>query len=1625
MTNYMHKENIEDVYPLSDIQLGMIYYSLKAPDTAVYHNQMVFQRKDRDFEPEVFKKAMLLMVKKHSILRTGFNIENSKKPLQIVFKNINPDILHHDLSQMVKEQQENHIKSFLMQDRKKPFDLTTPGLLWKLRTFALGDDNICFIWICHHAITDGWSTASLLTELNNTYIKLKSNSHYVPQKLKSSYKEFILQQRLEKKNEKTIQYWRNELTGYKRLNFPGVINSKHIAAKKMEYSKDLGNEFREKLNKIAVKYNISFKNLCFSAYIYMLSMLSYDGEVVAGLVTHNRPVCEDGDKIIGCFLNTVPFRIQIPYSLTWADYINLMNKKLVELAYYNNLPLPEITKIIGEESIEQNPIFDTFFNFMDFHIYHQLISLGDAETGQKENESMLSINSFEETNISFNFDVTAFSKNFSIRLTYSNTLLSNEFAERLAGYFVEVLNKFIHDPERIIIREELMSEIEKRKLLLEFNQTNTEYPKDKTIHQLFEEQALKTPDYIAIVGDAGVKEKKGRREEEKNVGAGPRACPVNLTYRQLNEESDRLAGILIEKGVLPDTIVGIIMERSVEMIIGIFGILKSSGAYLPIEPEYPKERIDFMLKDSGAKLLITTNDIESEKVRSWKGEKYYIEVLSCSSYPLTFLPLCLQNPSNLAYVIYTSGSTGWPKGVIVEHRGVMNYIKWAERFYLQGKSFDFAFYSSLAFDLTVTSIYVPLISGNKIVVYPNDEKEFVISKILREDRVQVIKLTPTHLKMVMNMFPGDVKNIKKLIVGGEDLAVELACEIHRLFKGNIEIYNEYGPTETTVGCMIHKFDPSADCRQSVPIGVPITNTNIYILDYYQCPIVAGVAGELYVSGEGLARGYLNKPELSAEKFIHFHHSSFDIPRIHHSKLYKTGDLAMWLPDGKVEFLGRIDHQVKIRGFRIEPGEIERQLLSHDGIKASAVITIVEKDENYLCAYFTSDEKIEIPKLRDNLAKKLPNYMIPSYFIQIESIPLTTSGKIDRNALISIGHKQDAEIEFVAPQNETEKIIASVWKEVLGVEQVGIYDNFFHIGGNSLNLVTLSSKLNTALGTNIPIAKLFEYVTISTFARYFTGKETERSFPRINRTVEVNEIAIIGMAGRFPGAKNIDEFWDNLKNGIESIKFLTDDEFKELDPELLKNPNFVKVKGGVLENKDCFDAAFFDYTVMDARVMDPQTRIFHECTYEALENAGYVADTYDGIIGLYAGASPSSTWEALIHFSGMTEELGEFFASQLAGRDFLCTRVAYKLDLKGPAINIQTACSTSLVAVHMACRAILHGECDMALAGGISITHMEKNGYVYQEGMIFSPDGHCRAFDADARGTVNGNGVGIIALKSLKKALEEGDYIHAIIRGTAVNNDGINKAGYTAPSVKGQVAVIQAALQLAQVDPETISYVETHGTGTILGDPIEIEALKQAYNTDKRQYCAIGSVKTNIGHLDAAAGIAGLIKTVLALKNKLLPPSLHYKKNNPKIDFENCPFYVNATLKEWKNEGRPRLAGVSSFGIGGTNAHVILEEAQEIKPRENNKNIHLILLAARTESALEKITRNLVEYLQKNSETNLSDVAYTLQVGRKIFEYKRMMVCDEINGAVDALSFILPGKMKTFFSKDKKTPVILM
>ncbi|MDU5142212.1 MAG: type I polyketide synthase [Paenibacillus dendritiformis] len=647
----------------------------------------------------------------------------------------------------------------------------------------------------------------------------------------------------------------------------------------------------------------------------------------------------------------------------------------------------------------------------------------------------------------------------------------------------------------------------------------------------------------------------------------------------------------------------------------------------------------------------------------------------------------------------------------------------------------------------------------------------------------------------------------------------------------------------------------------------------------------------------------------------------------------------------------------------------------------------------------------------------------------------------------------------------EHMIADTVQRHFGFADLGMNDNFFDIGASSLDISQLADKLAGAFGRDIPVVALYSYPTVRTLAAFLredglqapaeeaqkeerlrameegrartermrSASLRERMQPehgeRRDSEASVSgenglEIAVIGMAARFPGADNLDQFWRNLRDGVESITFFTDEELLQegLDPALVSHPSYVKAKG-VLNGIDQFDAAFFGYSPREAQLMDPQLRLFHECAWEALESAGYNPDAYPGLIGVYAGATPNLDWVS--RFAGGLNGTERFSAMLLNDREFFSTQLSYKLNLRGPSISMQTACSTSLVNIALAAQGLLAGACDIALAGGATVSVPQRQGYLYEDGMILSPDGHCRAFDEQAAGTVFGDGVGIVILKRLRDAIADGDIIHAVIKGFGLNNDGMRKVGFTAPSTKGQAEVIRAAHLMAGVEPESITYVEAHGTGTNMGDPIEIEALKEAFHTEETGFCRIGSVKTNVGHLNSAAGAAGFIKTVLAMKARQIPPSLHFERENPKIDFANSPFVVNTDLTPWESGRYPLRSGISSFGIGGTNAHVVLEEAPVLEPSGEGRADKLLLLSARTATALTEAKARLARFLTERPDINLSDAAYTLQAGRKAFEWRAAFVCRTAEEAAAILASPEPDRIAVAETGTQARSVVLL
>ncbi|MFP3941414.1 MAG: alpha/beta fold hydrolase [Thermoanaerobaculia bacterium] len=772
-------------------------------------------------------------------------------------------------------------------------------------------------------------------------------------------------------------------------------------------------------------------------------------------------------------------------------------------------------------------------------------------------------------------------------------------------------------------------------------------------------------------------------------------------------------------------------------------------------------------------------------------------------------------------------------------------------------------------------------------------------------------------------------------------------------------------------------------------------------------------------------------------------------------LYRTGDRARYFPDGNLEFLGRLDTQVKVRGFRIELGEIEAVLTEHPGVSEAVVLAREDSPgDQRLAAYWIPADGEQGPgvqELRRWSAAKLPEYMVPAAWIERREWPISPTGKLDRKALPAPGEaaggQDGGEAPAAPPRTALERTVAAVWREVLGAPSVTRDANFFDLGGHSLLLARVHERLEEALSRKLSMVELFRHPTVSTLAAALEegGVEARAAEERPRRRPAGNgAVAVVGMAGRFPGARDVDELWRNLRAGVESIRFFSDEELVEAGfaPEELSDPALVKARA-VLDEPELFDAAFFGYSPREAEAIDPQHRLFLECAWQALEDAGHTppGDGRGARVGVFGGSSPSDYLRRVEAHPELPRLLGAHQVAISNHPDYLATRVSYKLRLTGPSVAVQTACSTSLVAVHLACRSLLDGDCDLALAGGASLRGRQVAPYRYVEGGISSPDGHVRAFDAGARGVVGGSGVGVVALKRLEDALADGDPVRAVIRGSAINNDGGLKAGFTAPSAEGQAEAIREALEVAGVDPATVGYVEAHGTATALGDPIEVEGLTRAFGAaGGGKTCALGSVKTNMGHLDAAAGIAGLIKAVLTLEQREIPPSLHFEEPNPEIDFAAGPFFVADRLIPWRSGEHPRRAGVSAFGIGGTNAHAVLEEAPVLEEDEGTdegaaagapggRTAELLVLSARSEPALERATANLARHLREHPDTLLADAAWTLQSGRRAFPWRRAVVApaggERGEGAAAALEVLDRRLSRTGMAPDRPPQVAFL
>jgi amino acid adenylation domain-containing protein len=1097
-----------------------------------------------------------------------------------------------------------------------------------------------------------------------------------------------------------------------------------------------------------------------------------------------------------------------------------------------------------------------------------------------------------------------------------------------------------------------------------------------------------------------------------------------LSYGELERQATQLARKLRELGVQRDDRVGVCMERSTRLIIALYAILKAGGAYVPIEPTQPKERTEFVLSDARPRVVLVEGDtLAGTDVPLFRLDAERDALANLSSEPLEpSATSASESPADaLAYVIYTSGSTGRPKGCLLDHRHVVRLFDATEDWFHFDRHDVWTMFHSVAFDFSVWEIWGALMNGGRLVVVPQATTRSPddFRSLVAAEGVTVLNQTPSAFRQFIEAdlrAVGQPLSLRFVVFGGEALEFEsLRTWFERHGDRHPTLVNMYGITETTVHVTYRPLSAAdLDSDSASAIGVPIPDLRCYVVDEALNLVPVGVPGELLVAGAGVARGYWERSDLTAQRFL-------PDPFTPGGRVYCSGDLVRRLPSGELDYLGRIDQQVKVRGFRIETAEVEAALRRSGLIRDVSVLAAKKGgSETVLVAYVVSDSSSH--ELRSAARAVLPEYMVPSLFVPLAAIPMTGNGKVDRRALPdpwAHAATRNEGAEFVAPKGRYEEAVASAFAEVLRRQSVSATCHFFDEGGSSLEAVLVAQRVSALLSIDVPVIKLFEHTTVDALAAYLEREQTvHQSIVPVQRPAAQastdEAVAVVGMAGRFPGAESVAELWRALVEGREMItRFRADELDPALDPATVQRPEYVRARG-VLRDPAAFDAGFFGIPPREAEVMDPQQRVALELAWEALESAGYDPGRYKGAIGVYAGEYNVSYYtEHVLTRPDVVESVGAFQAMLGNEKDFIATRIAYKLDLKGPAVAVHTACSTSLVAVTEAFHALRARRCDMALAGGVAITCPPASGYLYQDGGMLSPDGSTRTFDSDASGTVFSDGGAFVVLKRLSDALRDGDRVYAVLRGAATNNDGAGKMSFTAPSASGQADVIERALAVAGVDPATIGYVEAHGTATPLGDPIEIEGLTRAFRrfTDQRAYCGVGSVKSNVGHLVAGAGVTGLIKAVLSVQSGVIPPTLHFKNANPKLELDRSPFYVVSKVTSYPEALSPRRAGVSSFGVGGTNAHVVVEEPPcDVTLREPRRRAQLFLLSARSDKALAALAKNVGRDVSALGSVELADAAYTLAVGRRAFSNRCFAVGDAAASVAASLEKASPSPL---------------
>lgn len=1525
-------------------------------------------------------KTLHLLWKRHELLRSIYP-ERNGAPVR--------ELLPSD-GLLVTESQirEEDCDRVIRREQELPMSLET-GPLFRAGLHRISEENHLLTMVLHHINGDGASLDLLCRELVLIYKGLVEGSGCQLAE-PEPYASHVAEEELREAGAARRQLLESRLRALRgaptMLDF--VFDKRLPSTFSHRGSLILeplgGTPFLRRIEQRGQQLRASPFMLFMAAFGVVLSRMTGQEDILVGIPVSLR----DGtryENTLGHFVGTAVVHLNLRGRPTVGELIRRSRNAVLEALSCRELPFEELVRGLCESrNPSRPPLVQAFLSFMEFEAI-SANSIGDLRVERAFTPRDSSM--FELT-----LDVFREQDSLLSALEYSTDAWEERSVRRLCAQFQSTLETLLGAADDLPVSQ-----------LVPAPSGNPDFPAVMEGTALDDAPAT-VPARLASLAAL---------HPEAPALLGP---DFVLSRRELLVQIARRRSVLREEGLKAGEALGMAGAPGLDSVLTLLAGLFEGIVVVPLDVTAPEARLAQGLKASGVRLVWggALPPTALEKAAASCGISLIRERLPSGQlgdeHPVS--------PEATAYLLFTSGSTGVPKGVRVSHKALAAHVWSAARAYGFCEQDKALLFSPFHFDASWEQLLAPLVAGASVYIGDGGllaPAELV--RILSAKQLTIADLPPQYLRellLCLEASPGSCPSRLRLVIaGGEALPSSL---VESWFGGplrQVALVNAYGPTEAVITAVCNVLSPDSRIKTAngiVPIGRALPGRRLFILDSEGRLLPPGMPGELCIAGVCLADGYNGDAEASAQRYPHWtarkggRWTSSASPDS--LRLCRTGDRVRLGPDDTLEFLGRMDRQLKLRGFRIEPGEIEAVLDRQPELAKSIVVVRGDPATGEQLVGYCVPRPGTTPKPDSILARLsswLPERMIPSSLVVLPQFPLTSSGKIDEQALPS-PHAPSTETAKAVATDGLEASISSLWCECLGREQVGLDENFFDLGGHSLLLMRLHSRLVSELGAKVSLVDLFANATVSRMAAMLRGEPQPPA--QVRRRVSGNLIAVTGMSGRFPGADTVAELWQNLIGGRESIRFFTPEELADagISPALAARPDYVPAHGflpGVRE----FDAGFFGYTPREAELIDPQQRLFLQEAWHALEDAGIDPERFRGDIGVFGGVGLSAYLLRTMSDVLSGEDEAAAYAASIAGdKDFLTLRVSYKLGLSGPSVNVNTACSSSLVAIHLAAESLLRGECDAALAGGVTLQIPECAGHLYQPGGIASIDGHCRAYAEEATGTVAGSGVALVVLRRLEDALRDGDPIHAILRGSAINNDGSDKAGFTAPSRNRQRDVIRAALDRGGVDARSIRLVEGHGTATPIGDPIEVEALAQAYSTDgvESGSCFLGSIKSNIGHLDTAAGVAGFIKAVLAVENGVIPPSLHASLPSTRISFAKTPFVLATTCQPWPGSG-PRRAAVSSFGMGGTNAHAIVEQAPQAAVSASSKPEPWCLpLSAPSSASLLGLAARFAEFLEASPKLDPSSVWLTLAKGRRRFSWRLVVIADTREEAVRLL-----------------------